>query len=85
MEGGGGSGVFCSVALFAIQEDIALSTDNDRLELAPRIILKSLGTIPLGDRYGGKIEYVNRKLIIGADESLMKHGGRKVAVTIPIE
>lgn len=65
---GGGSGIFGSVGLFCLESDRALDEDRDRkVSTRERVILKTLGSIGLGDRYDGKITYENGFLIIGPD------------------
>jgi len=66
---GGGSGVFSSVGLFSLERDQALAEEKDgRFSARPRIILKSLGSVTLGDRYWGKIAYEGGFLTVGPDD-----------------
>ncbi|HVB81740.1 MAG TPA: hypothetical protein VNE82_17560, partial [Candidatus Binataceae bacterium] len=53
---GGGSGVFGSVGLFSLERDQALGEDaGAKISARPRLILKSLGSVTLSDRYKGRI------------------------------
>ena len=72
---GGGSGVFGSVGLFCLESDRALGEDQDgKMFTRERIILKSLGSIGLGDRYGGEITYEDGFLVIGPDNGWFSRG-----------
>lgn len=74
-ENGGGTGVFGYVILLAFQIDRALDIGrNGELTSRGRILLKTLGSIGLGDRYSGNIKYENGFLEIGPDEGLFKRG-----------
>lgn len=81
---GGGSGVFGSVGLFCLESDRALGEDHDRkMFTRERIILKRLGSIGLGDRYGGEITYEEGFLVIGPDNGWFNRGpdaARKIPV-----
>ncbi len=48
-------------------------------------MLKTLGSIVLGDRYDGEITYDGKALRIGADQSMMKHGQRLKEEIIPVK
>jgi len=71
---GGGSGVFGSVGLFSLERDQALEEESAKFSVRPRIILKSLGSVMLGDRYKGKIAYEDGLLVIGPDEGWFQRG-----------
>lgn len=72
---GGGTGVFGSVGLFSLECDRALGLDPEgKISTRARVLLKSLGTISLGDRYNGKITYQDGLLVIGPDEGWFKRG-----------
>lgn len=80
---GGGSGVFGSVALVALECDRTLVETTDGISTRDRIILKMLGSIGLGDRYAGEISYQKGLLMIGPDEGWFKRGAetcREIAV-----
>ncbi len=72
---GGGSGVFGSVAFFSWERDSGFNSCIDAPDTSSeRIILKSLGSIPLGDRYDGEITYEDGVLDIGPDEGWFRLG-----------
>ncbi len=72
---GGGSGVFGSVGLFSFERDRALGKDEEgKLNTRERYMLKTLGSIALGDRYGGEISYVDGFLMIGPDNGWFNRG-----------
>ncbi|MGB2864215.1 MAG: hypothetical protein WBC05_12875 [Sedimentisphaerales bacterium] len=84
-ENGGGSGVFMSVILLSLQVDTAIQGGADHIVTRERVLLHTMGSISLGDRYSGSVTYDRGVLTIGADESPMKHGGRLTRQDIPIE
>ncbi len=47
---------------------------NEAGTFTERLILKSLGSVALGDRYDGKITYENGILVIGPDEGWYGRG-----------
>lgn len=69
---GGGSGVFGSVGLFCLEHDRALGGGKDATR--ERVILKTFGSICLGDRYGGKVTYEDGFLVIGPDNGWFNRG-----------
>ena len=72
---GGGTGIFRSVLLFALDGDRSLDEGpSGALFTRERILLKALGTISLGDRYEGEIEYRNGWLVIGPDRGHFARG-----------
>ena len=80
----GGSGVFGSVGLFSFERDRALGKDEEgKLNTRERYILKILGSIALGDRYGGEISYVDGFLMIGSDNGWFNRG-QEAARQLPI-
>ena len=70
---GGGSGVFGWVGLFCLEQDRALeyvekrAAEPNHLLTRERAIIKTLGCIPLGDRYDGEITYSEGVLSVGPD------------------
>jgi hypothetical protein len=74
-DNGGGSGVFISLIFLILQTDEALKQSGEKLEKHHRVLLKTLGSIGLGDRYYGQVSYENNVLKVGKDLSPMKHGG----------
>lgn len=82
---GGGSGVFGSVGLFSLEHDQALEQDaSAKISARPRLILKTLGSMMLGDRYKGKIEYEDGLLVIGPDDGWFNRG-REASKALPIK
>lgn len=74
-DNGGGSGVFGHVILLVLQADHALAVGrNGELTSRERILLKTLGSIVLGDRYSGKIKYQDGFLKIGPDNGWFRRG-----------
>ena len=77
---GGGSGVFDSVGLFYLEQDRAATGYVDRLDKAKHILtreralIKTLGCIPLGDRYDGTIAYRGGVLSVGSDVGWFRRG-----------
>jgi hypothetical protein len=69
----GGTGVFGSVGLFSVECDRALEA-GDAMSARTRDLLKTLGAVPLGDRYAGHIVYENGVLAIGPDEGWFQRG-----------
>ena len=65
--GGGGVGVFGSVALFRATHDRMLEEKEFSLVARDRITLTIIGAIGLGDRYCGSIQYDDGVLHIGKD------------------
>lgn len=62
---GGGSGIFHSVVFLVLQKDNAILFDEiNQLETRERVLLKTLGGIPLGDRYCGYVSYKDNILHI---------------------
>ncbi len=81
----GGTGVFGTVGLFALECDRALGQDRDgRICTHTRVVLKTLGSIALGDRYYGTITYQDGLLEIGPDEGHF-HRGTEAAKTLPVQ
>lgn len=79
---GGGSGVFGSVGLFSFEHDRALAA-GPWLSARPRILLKTFGSISLGDRFQGQIIYRDGILTIGPDEGRFQEG-EKAAKTLGV-
>jgi hypothetical protein len=80
---GGGSGVFGSIGLFSLEHDRALINIGVSMSSQIRVLLKTLGAVPLGDRYQGHISYTNGVLTIGPDEGWFKRGN-DAAKTVPV-
>ena len=81
---GGGSGVFGSIGLFCLEYDRALEVDRKQnVSTCERAILKSLGSVGLGDRYKGIITYKDERLIVGPDIGCLnrgQHASRKIPI-----
>ena len=73
---GGGSGIFGYVVLFCLDPDRALGeSGSGTIFTRERPVLKTLGSIPLGDRYEGEIIYKDKFLTISPDEGRIKSLG----------
>ena len=90
VDSGGGSGIFVNIGLFYLEQDRALMhahrhKTRERNPLTrERAIIKTLGFIPLGDRYDGKITYSNGLLSIGPDVGWFDRGkGASQEVEVP--
>ena len=82
---GGGSGVFGSIGLFCLEYDRALEVDRKQnVSTCERAILKSLGSVGLGDRYKGTITYKDERLIVGPDIGCFNRG-QHAAQKFPIQ
>jgi hypothetical protein len=73
-DSGGGSGVFGWVELFALERDQSVEEGVGAVSSRPRFLLKTLGSIALGDRYDGEITYSGGFLNIGADHGWFNRG-----------
>ena len=80
----GGSGVFGSVCLLALEQDRSLyEQSSGKLFTRERVLLKTLGSLTLGDRYAGEITYRDGLLVIGPDEGWFRRGD-EASKEIPI-
>ena len=70
---GGGTGVFGSVGLFSVECDQALEVGLV-MSTRTRVLLKTLGCLPLGDRYSGEIVFENGVLTVGPDSGWFRRG-----------
>ncbi len=82
-ERGDGSGVFDSVGLFYLEQDRAVDVDKraaepERILTRERAIIKTLGSIPLGDRYDGTITCSDGLLSVGPDVGWFRRGAAAV-------
>jgi hypothetical protein len=83
-ESGGGSGIFGHVVLLSLSRDRSLVEDNaGAVGLHERRLLKTLGSISLGDRYVGELKYEDGLLVIPADTGRFKNT-RLVDFRIPV-
>lgn len=53
----GGSGVFTDILLVTLSLDSSLESNGLNYSKKPRYVIKLLGSLPLGDRYQGKVKY----------------------------
>ena len=86
----GGGGVFGSVGLFYLEQDRAVEyideglAEPKRVLTRERALIKTLGSIPLGDRYDGKISYRAGVLSVGPDTGWFGRGEAAAqAVEVP--
>jgi hypothetical protein len=70
----GGSGIFGWVELFSLERDQSVEEGAGAVSSRPRILLKTLGSIALGDRYNGEITYRGGFLNIGPDRGWFNRG-----------
>ncbi|MCX6910850.1 MAG: HNH endonuclease signature motif containing protein [Verrucomicrobia bacterium] len=81
---GGGSGVFGLISLLGFDFDRALYEKHSGTMLSTeRILLKTFGSVGLGDRYSGEIKYHDGLLIVGPDEGWFKRG-KEACRQIPV-
>jgi hypothetical protein len=69
MRGGGGTGHFSDLCFLTLQTDNGLTLDSGTLAARERILLKTLGSIPIGDRYHGIIEFKDDVLSVREDQN----------------
>jgi hypothetical protein len=62
---GGGTGVFCAVMLLTLSAEAAVDIEVAGTKRVDRFIVKKIASLPLGDRYEGKISYRFGLLTIG--------------------
>jgi hypothetical protein len=79
--GTGGTGVFETLLLVTMDEDVALTYDATRHELRTdrkRLLLRLMAEIPLGDRYSGVVAVRGDEIVIPADGGpLSSQNGRQ--------
>ena len=80
---GGGSTVFGTIALFCLEWDRAIESDQGSFSSRDRAVLKILGQFPLANRYEGEIRYANGVLKVGPDRGPFRLG-QKAAWMLPI-
>lgn len=82
---GGGTGIFGSICFLCFEQDRCLNYDSSStLSVRNRVILKILGSIGLGDRYNGTIQYKDGRLIVGPDVGLFSRG-EDACFELPVE
>lgn len=62
---GGGTGVFCAIMLVLLSAEAAIEIELDGVKKIDRFIVKKIASLPLGDRYEGKVSYRFGLLTIG--------------------
>ncbi|NQU66371.1 MAG: HNH endonuclease [Candidatus Marinimicrobia bacterium] len=80
---GGGSGIFGYIILLVFTIDKVIDNYEDEI-FRERVILKTLGSCSLGDRYKGQIYYKDGLLHIGPDRGWFNRGSDSSKV-IPIK
>jgi hypothetical protein len=60
--------------LFSLERDQSVEEGAGAVSSRPRILLKTLGSIALGDRYNGEITYRGGFLNIGPDRGWFNRG-----------
>jgi hypothetical protein len=78
----GGSGIFCDILLVTISNDNAISYDNGRTIKFERLIIKKIGSLPLGDRYDGNIAYKFGFLSIPACKGMQSMRRKKTRLLV---
>jgi hypothetical protein len=63
---GSGSGVFCNLVFVTLTNDISVNFEPSSIERTERLIIKKIASIPLGDRYDGRVLYKWGVLSIGS-------------------
>lgn len=84
LENTGGRSTFYTVILLTLNSDKSLDPSGDGVQMRERVMLKTLGSIILGDRYQGEITFEGKSLRIGPDQSMMKFGQRLEEELVPI-
>ena len=75
--------MFGKVALFTLEHDRALESDEGVLSSRDRTVLKLLGQFPLGDRYRGDVSCRNGVLGVGPDVGWFQRG-EEAAWKLPV-
>jgi hypothetical protein len=69
VQGGGGTGHFNDLQFLTLQRDAGLVRDEGKILKRERVLLKTLGSIPIGDRYSGVIRFEDGILWVGGDRN----------------
>jgi hypothetical protein len=83
MWGGGGTVHFNDLLFLTFRTDRGLALDDGTLKRRDRLLLKTLGSIPIGDRYLGTIRFTDGTLDIGEDQN--SFGCLKAGFSIRVE
>ncbi len=84
-DSGGGSGTFMNLLLIKFSRSEFINGSYKGIAKEQRDVIEQVGYIVLGDRYNGEITYKDGTLTIGADTSMMMHGGRDKVQIIAID
>lgn len=79
---GGGSAVFCNVILVTLSLDSSIEYDKNKVEKVDRFVIKLIGSIPLGDRYEGELNYKFGFLSIPACKGMRSLGESKSTLLV---
>lgn len=80
----GGSATFRNLLLLKVEEDKGCSVDWDRKLVSldkRRLLLRKIGQISLGDRWGGELSVKGNELLIGKDEGWFAETGGTAAAS----
>lgn len=79
---GGGSGVFTNILMVTLSSDSSLESDGLSYSKKSRYVIKLVGSLPLGDRYQGKVKYSFGILSISQCEGMksLRETGARVVV-----
>jgi hypothetical protein len=69
---GGGSGVFVDLMLVGFESDRGVEVDWEGCAVRPtrpRLLVRKLGAIGLGDRWSGRLEVRGNDIFVGRDEA----------------
>lgn len=69
-DSGGGSGIFCSIMFVTLSLDIAVELSPNTTARTERFVVKKIGSLPLGDRYDGKLWFRYGLLYVGPSNRL---------------
>ena len=64
-DSGGGSGVFGAIVFVTVSLDIAVELSPNGTARTNRIVIKKIGSLPLGDRYDGRLWFKYGLLYVG--------------------
>ena len=56
-QSGGGSGIFNSILFVTLSEDTSVDLAAGKSTSRKRTLIKTIGSLPLGDRFDGKVRY----------------------------
>lgn len=85
---GGGSGIFQSLLLVALEEEARITVDWQKGEIRsgpPRTILKKIGEIGLGDRWTGELAIEGNAIYIGEDQGIFSAYGEATPKLLEVQ